>query len=292
MSNSERTISRPPSLRIRQLCKGVDSFKDLGTILILCFLWSLMWLAYLVAKPLEFVLRCVPEEIPAGSLFGVEIKIHFTLVGLAIIMAIPFGKETLSHAAWLFLSYIIFILGVVTMHEFAHILVAKSYGYRTAKVLLTPIGGAAIMEQAPGVRAEFFITIAGPLSNFVLAAVLLPWADLDSTVGTKGWLATYVAMGSLFMGMFNMAPFFPMDGGRVLRCILCTFLSYWRATRTTCLVAWVGTPLFMFWGWANGFYSILIIGPLMCLLARAEFRRVKELEPIQVAEIRVEPVAI
>ena len=93
---------------------------------------------------------------------------------------------------------------------------------------------------------ELVISIAGPLVNFVLAALLAVFGfayglDLGlqfvfriPTGITIGAVFSYIFAANLFLGLFNLLPAFPMDGGRILRALLAMRMKYTRATRLAC----------------------------------------------------------
>ncbi|WP_172830287.1 site-2 protease family protein [Opitutus sp. GAS368] len=132
---------------------------------------------------------------------------------------------------------VVFFICVV-LHELGHSLTARRYGIRVPRILLMPIGGMAEFERIPRQpSAEFLITIAGPLVNFAIVLVLLPFVGLppgfpfhpvyeDSIRGLWQMLLYWNGL----MGLFNLLPVFPMDGGRIFRALLASRLPYLQAT--------------------------------------------------------------
>ncbi|HRX87132.1 MAG TPA: site-2 protease family protein, partial [Phycisphaerae bacterium] len=126
----------------------------------------------------------------------------------------------------------------IVVHEFAHALVARSYGTPMKGITLFIFGGVAEMtEEPPSPRAEFFVAIAGPIASIVVAALTLGIAAAGTFMAWPraaiivfGYLA---AMNALLVA-FNLIPAFPLDGGRVLRSALWKWKQSLRvATRTT-----------------------------------------------------------
>ena len=163
-----------------------------------------------------------------GTIMGIPIRVHFSWL-------IVFGLITWSLSAFYFpkaapdlpaVSY--WVKGVlaalllfvsVGLHELSHSLVARRYRLSIESITLFIFGGVAQMKgEAPHPKAEFWIAVAGPLSSFVLALVFF-LMTAGATGGTKALFA-YVAQINLILGVFNLIPGFPMDGGRVLRSIL------------------------------------------------------------------------
>ncbi len=152
------------------------------------------------------------------SVNGIPIKLHLSLVLLFIWIFMARQEKSSLEAL---LSFV-FLLGSVTMHELAHALTAKHFGIRTRDITLYPFGGIAVLLDKISARQELFITIAGPLSNLLLA-VLIAFNSNLSSYNIESFLTS--ALGELFimnvaLGIFNLIPAFPMDGGRILRAAL------------------------------------------------------------------------
>jgi Zn-dependent protease len=111
---------------------------------------------------------------------------------------------------------------------------AMHYNIGVRRILLMPIGGMAEFDEIPRQPGrELLITLAGPAVNFAIAAILwigLPADTADSDAMTLLSFGHVLLQWNLLMGLFNLLPAFPMDGGRILRALLATRLSYMRAT--------------------------------------------------------------
>ena len=124
--------------------------------------------------------------------------------------------------------------GSVVAHELAHSLIARARGIPVERITLFALGGVSgLKKDATKPGTEFVVAVVGPLASLVLAAVF--WAVWRITVGdnmTVGAIAFYLAYGNLALGLFNLVPGFPLDGGRVLRAGLWgLWRDFDRATR-------------------------------------------------------------
>ena len=163
-----------------------------------------------------------------GKIMGIPIRVHFSWL-------IVFGLITWSLSTYYFpkaapdlptVSYWIkgalaalLLFASVAFHELAHSFVAQRYKIFIESITLFIFGGVAQMKgELPNPKAEFMIAIAGPLSSFFLS-VLFFFLSGNTTGGIKA-LFSYLTQINLIIGVFNLIPGFPMDGGRVLRSVI------------------------------------------------------------------------
>ena len=176
----------------------------------------------------------IPGTVGNFPVLGVPIRLHFTfLLLLVFLIFIGIGgkQSGLTTAV-----YIIALFGSVLAHEICHALVARLYGLRTSEIVMFPIGGVSRLEGQPKPRQELPIALAGPASNLVIGLALLatqhdflPLATLS--VPTDANLIERIAMGNLLLGLFNLLPAYPMDGGRILRSLIALRKPEDEATR-------------------------------------------------------------
>jgi len=171
-------------------------------------------------------------------LFGIGIYVHATFLLLPIFVLLSnIGTGQVDLALYT-LMMIPAVFGCVVLHELGHALTARHYGIETRDITLYPIGGVARLERLPErPLQEFWIAVAGPAVNVVIAALLgIFWffvnglgfqISLNSPIG--GVLIPLLGV-NLLLVVFNMLPAFPMDGGRVLRALLATRLGQLQAT--------------------------------------------------------------
>ena len=176
-----------------------------------------------------------------GRFAGIDFYIHATFLLVFLIMG-EF-RDGLARALESILL-ICAVFGCVLLHELGHALMARRFGIGTVDITLYPIGGVARLQRmprAPG--AELLIALAGPAVNFAIAAVVLGflivcWLVLGLTWSFNSLLVELLII-NLALGLFNLIPAFPMDGGRVLRALLSTKLGRAQATRIASTVGQV-----------------------------------------------------
>jgi Zn-dependent protease len=181
-------------------------------------------------------LKLLSSSFRVGSILGIAIRVHVLLVLLVVVAAAsrPFGLVE---------ALMLVMLGVVLLlHELGHSLVARKFGIQVLDITLWPLGGMARMSAMPeSSRIEGLIAAAGPAVNFVLAAIAVPvWlmlATLDGASTVARDLSVYFIVMNLVLGVFNLVPAFPTDGGRILRALLARDHDWVTATEHAVLVS-------------------------------------------------------
>ena len=170
----------------------------------------------------------------------------------------------------------LFALLALLLHEGSHCLMARAFGCRIESMELLPFGGVARIRQGDlSPYGEFCIAAAGPAASFLLGsftAALAYWFPLAMT--SLDWFLTY----NLVLALVNLVPALPLDGGRMLRCLLSERLGEGRATRLACLLgilsggAMVGLWL-MFRREDGLHFTLPVIGLFLLLTAFLELGR-------------------
>ena len=193
-----------------------------------------------------------PRKFRLCELFGIPLYLDFSLAILLFFFATGGGGffAGLLSAAVLLVS--------ITAHELGHALTARSFGYETNDITLSLLGGCASLIALPRkAKQEFLTALAGPAVSFALAAAALvgvscftqgsvwSFALFSISSGLWGnaqlaprdpsvfWIADLLLdMGlmNLMLGLFNLLPGFPMDGGRIFRSAMRAFMDRARAT--------------------------------------------------------------
>ncbi len=206
------------------------------------------------------------SSIKIGSVAGIDILLHWTfLLLIAGIFAFYLFQGNSVAAALVGVGLIAAVFACVVLHELGHALTARRFEVPTRDITLYPIGGVARLQRIPEEpMQEFWIAVAGPAVNVVIAAVLfvVVWvtgASLSPEAfinPTQNFLGTLMWLNVVLVG-FNMLPAFPMDGGRVLRALLAARMDYARATQ---IAANVGQGMAILFGIVGliGFNPILL----------------------------------
>jgi Zn-dependent protease/CBS domain-containing protein len=211
-------------------------------------------------------------SIRLGHLAGIALEINYSWLIILVLLTISLAISWFPQAApgypsgtyWGvgFLSAILLFVAVL-VHELAHALVARARGVPVRSITLFIFGGVSNLEQepaSPGV--EFQVTVVGPLSSLVIAAICWGIALALRDAALIGAVFGYLAVTNGLLTFFNLIPGFPLDGGRVLRAILWKFTGNLRtATRWATRVSQVIAFLFILVGiWL--FFSGNLLGGL------------------------------
>ncbi|NIO76564.1 MAG: hypothetical protein GTN69_11940 [Armatimonadetes bacterium] len=166
-----------------------------------------------------------------GTIMGIPIRLDyswFIIFGL-VALSLSFGffpaalpKMPVYHYLLLGLVTTLLFFGSVLLHELAHSYVAIRRGLPVSSITLFIFGGISALEEEPkSPRVELQMAIIGPLTSLVLAVVFFLIAWGSAAQKSHVWAtATQLWWINAFVGVFNLLPAFPLDGGRVLRSIV------------------------------------------------------------------------
>lgn len=207
-----------------------------------------------------------------GRFAGIDAYVHASFLLLVAWAAwAAFQGAGTGLAALLGVVFLVGVFASVLLHEFGHALTARRYGIRTRRIVLWPIGGVAQLEGEPRTpKEELHIALAGPAVNFALAAVLFVVVNVVG-LPTYGLLSSLM-VANLTLGLFNLIPAFPMDGGRVLRAFLATRVGGGRATELAVKIGKFAAAGFVIAG-LFGNTMLMLVGAFVWFAAGAEGRR-------------------
>jgi Zn-dependent protease len=136
-------------------------------------------------------------------------------------------------------AFVVLLYLSVLVHELSHSLVALSLKLPVRRILLYPLGGFSEIEQEPPTPGrEFLVSAAGPAMSLALAGVGIGVNVLASPHGIAGVLIDRLILANVVVGVFNLLPGLPLDGGRLLRAGLWKLTG--RGAYSTVLAAWAG----------------------------------------------------
>jgi Zn-dependent protease len=200
------------------------------------------------------------HAIPIGRIFGISIDLDyswFLVVGLLTWM-LAVGYYPVEYKSWSVAEC--WVMGAITavmlfvsvlLHELGHSVVAKRYGIKVPRITLFVFGGVSEIATEPtSAGEEFWIATAGPAVSFALALVFWELQLLLVNAGPLSALAKYLALLNLVLGVFNLVPGFPLDGGRVFRSIM------WGITKDFRRSSAIATVTGRFFGYFFIFFGV------------------------------------
>jgi Zn-dependent protease/CBS domain-containing protein len=186
-----------------------------------------------------------PGSYRIGSVGGVDVYVRASWLLVAVLIAVllaPQVERAEPGLGWLKyvagLAFAVLLYLSVLMHEMSHALMAKHFGLPVRSISLHFLGGATEIEgEAASPGQEFKIAVVGPLTSLGVGLAALGVAFLLPD-GLTRMAVDGLAFANLVVGILNLVPGLPLDGGRVLRA------AVWRVAgnmhRGTIVAGWVG----------------------------------------------------
>src|SRR5437879_6042482 len=235
-------------------------------------------------------------SLPIFRIAGIQLRIHITFLLLIGWLAVGYYAQSGSAMALGRILFVLLLFLCVVLHEFGHSIAVIYFLIYMLDITLLPIGGVARLERMPDEPGqELIIALAGPLVNVVIALALF------AVVGWRGLAAQAMMGGSdllsqllvinVVLVLFNLLPAFPMDGGRFLRALLATRLSYAPATQIAASIGQGCAFVFGFLGLMGGNYMLIFIALFVYIgasqeAALAQMRDVSRRFPVSSAMVR------
>lgn len=204
--------------------------------------------------------RRAPERRPLprgtyrlGTVAGIDVTVAsswFIVVGLlAVLMAPRMQQELPEIGAGAYLAGVVFAIllyGSILLHEISHALAARGFGMPVTVIHLHFLGGATEIEgEATTPWREFSIAVVGPLTSLAVGGVSLLVIQVIEG-GVTGYVVKALAIANLAVGVLNLVPGLPLDGGRVLQSLV------WAVTRRRSLGVVVA-------GWGGRLAAVLVM---------------------------------
>ncbi|MEV0373805.1 site-2 protease family protein [Streptomyces sp. NPDC050636] len=252
-------------------------------------------------------------SVRVGRVVGVPLRMHWSVPLLVVLFAYGLGSQTLpvwtpgrSDAVYALAGVVgaALLMGSLLLHEAAHAAAARRKKISVEDVTLWALGGMTRMGRPKTAGAAFVVAVSGPLTSLVIGGAALG-AGLG-LLAVSGWAAVpavvlvWLGWANLFLGVFNLLPAVPLDGGRVVQALL-----WWRtgdrdrADLAASRSGQVMGVLMVAVGWisvlrgAPGGLWIVFVGLFIMIVAGAERRRTAmhtALRDIRVADAMSSPV--
>jgi Zn-dependent protease/CBS domain-containing protein len=205
--------------------------------------------------------RAAGRGIVVARPFGIPVYVSpywFVIAGVFIIVYARDLSATLhgSTRYWVAAAFVVLLYLSVLVHELSHSLVARAYGLPVRRIMLYPLGGFSEIERDwPTPGAAFLVSAAGPALSLALAAGCYGLTRVIPPADTiPGTLVSLLGWANLVVGLFNLLPGLPLDGGVMLRAVI------WKVTKrpgtSTIAAAWAGRVI------ALGLF-VLVLAPVV-----------------------------
>jgi Zn-dependent protease/predicted transcriptional regulator len=201
-----------------------------------------------------------------GQIAGIDIYVNYSWIIIIVFLTFSLatgwfpslytGWPAIEYWIVSFISAILLFVSVL-LHELAHSLVARARGLPVKNITLYIFGGVSSLEQEPAsAGVEFQMAFVGPLVSLLIGAVAyLLQLPLQGNKSPAEAILSYLAVMNVILGIFNLIPGFPLDGGRVLRSIIWKITGNLRtATRFASIVGqtiayfFILAGIFLFFG--------------------------------------------
>ena len=189
-----------------------------------------------------------------GNIAGIDIRINYTWIFIFVFISwsLAQGFFPQSYPGWSTTTYwatgviaALLLFASVLAHELSHSLTARSRGMSVNSITLFIFGGVSNLEDEPEEpKVELVMSMVGPLTSLGLAGAF--WGFLQLVGDQQSPVAAilfYLALVNGLLGVFNLLPGFPLDGGRVLRSFL------WQRTGSIVIATNIAATVGRFIGW-------------------------------------------
>lgn len=225
-------------------------------------------------------MQMISKGFPIGSIFGIKIAVDFSWIFIFLLVTwnLVLGVFPRLHPEWgalltwtVGITASLLFFASVLAHELAHSLVARARGLPVNRITLFLFGGVSNLEkEPPSAKTEFLMAVVGPLTSIGLGIFFLFLGNIFSgrimdiatdpdvflsQIGPVATLLLWLGPINILVGIFNLLPGFPLDGGRILRSVIWTITgSFSQATRYAAfmgqLTGWffIGIGILMIFG--------------------------------------------
>ena len=193
------------------------------------------------------------SNIRLGRIAGISIGLHYSWFIIAFLIAFSLVAQFHSispawstDAVWLAaIGTSVLFFASLLLHELAHSALAKAQGLKVRAITLFALGGISQIESEPtSAKSEFWIAIVGPATSVAIGFLLLAlaralgWSAGSQPRNLPEAMVLWLAYINVALGVFNMVPGYPLDGGRILRAVVWWMTG--NADRSTRIAAQTG----------------------------------------------------
>ncbi|GHJ27229.1 putative zinc metalloprotease Rip3 [Streptomyces hygroscopicus subsp. sporocinereus] len=231
-------------------------------------------------------------SVRVGHVLGVPLRMHWSVPVLIVLLAYGLGHQTLpawapgrTSAVYALASAVgaVLLMGSLLLHEAAHAVTARKKGVSVEDVTLWALGGLTKMGRPRTAGVAFWVAVVGPLTSLVIGGVAVGAGIGAHAVigwGVPAAVLIWLGWANLLLGVFNLLPAAPLDGGRVVQAVI-----WWRtgdrdrAERAAGRSGQILGAVLIAFGWIsflrgnNGGLWISLIGLFMMIIANAERQR-------------------
>lgn len=212
---------------------------------------------------------------------GIDVFVHWTWL-LLVGYELQFRQSDYNSKIWNLIE-LLTVFGIVLMHEFGHALATRSVGGKADRILLWPLGGIAFVRapQRPG--ATLWAIAAGPLVNVILipvtvgAYLLAVRFHMPADVLKYAEMLAWINAGLL---IFNIMPFYPLDGGQILRSLLWFIVGPVTSLRVASIIGFcaigLGVVLITLTGGNLMLYLLAAFAAMQCYVGLKQARILEE----------------
>lgn len=205
-----------------------------------------------------------------GRIVGIDVSLHWSWAFIFVLVTWTFAEGILdtTFPGWSIAqrsivgaAIALIFFSSILVHELSHSVVARRFGIPVSSITLFVFGGVSNLGKEPeNARQEFWIAIVGPLTSFAMAALFgAGYLILDGIESGVADISANLAFINTAIGVFNLVPGFPLDGGRVLRSV------FWARDRNildaTRLASRVGVYV-AYTMMAIGFLTFFFVNPV------------------------------
>jgi Zn-dependent protease len=239
--------------------------------------------------PLGFLLY---GSVPLFTAFGIRVRAHASLLLFIGVFLLLGGLGSGGVVLKFRVESMTVLFAIVLLHEFGHCFACRWVGGHTDEIMMTPLGGLAMVNAPRRPLATFITVAAGPAVNVLICALAglgtylinrnVPWNALTnpipgSNLGLVYDYLFYIYVVSLALLLFNLLPIFPLDGGQMLQSILWPKFGYFRSMMIACVTGIVGGIMLGLYGLSQGRFLLVLIaisGIATCVSMRRQLREI------------------